>query len=154
MTKKMKKVIFITLFGALILVSCNNNAVSKINDENLVKAKERDLKIDTEVPVMTFDVRDHDFGVINEGDVVETVFSFTNTGKTDLLITNAYATCGCTIPEWPKQPVKPGETGIIKVKFNSLGKQNKQLKTVTLDTNTKSAKEILNITAQVTPKKK
>ncbi len=149
----MKKVIFLMLFGLLGMASCNNNAASKINEDNLAKAKERDLKINTEVPVMTFEVKDHDFGVINEGDVVETEFKFTNTGKTDLLITNAYASCGCTIPEWPKQPLKPGESGIIKVKFNSLGKQNKQSKTITLDTNTKDAKELLNITAQVTPKK-
>lgn len=147
----MKKLIFLMAFGLFGLISCNDNVASKIKEENLTKAKERDYKMDTEVPTMTFDARDFDFGVINEGDVVETEFKFTNTGKTDLLITKAFASCGCTIPEYPREPVKPGESGIIKVKFNSRGKQNKQSKTITLNTNTRTGNELLNITAQVTP---
>ncbi|NQW36258.1 MAG: DUF1573 domain-containing protein [Flavobacteriales bacterium] len=147
----MKKYSILFLISIIFLASCKENVASKIKSDNLVKAQERDLKLDTEVPVMSFDKKDFDFGTINENDVVETVFNFTNTGKTDLIITNASATCGCTIPEWPKEPIKPGGVGTIKVKFNSRGKKNKQNKTVTLSTNTRDGKELLKITAQVTP---
>ena len=147
----MKKYSILFLISIIFLASCKENVASKIKSDNLVKAQERDLKLDTEVPVMSFDKKDFDFGTINENDVVETVFNFTNTGKTDLIITNASATGGCTMPEWPKEPIKPGGVGTIKVKFNSRGKKNKQNKTVTLSTNTRDGKELLKITAQVTP---
>jgi len=147
----MKKIIFLAVLSMVTLVSCKNNVVSKINESNLVKAKQRDINIEKNAPVMTFENRNFDFGTIKENDVVSTVFNFKNTGKTDLIITNAHASCGCTIPNWPKEPIKPGETGVIKVKFNSKGKKNKQHKTVTLETNTKDGKELLSITTQVTP---
>jgi len=150
----MKKIIFLSVLSLIFFASCKENAASKIKDSNLVKAHQRDIKIDKDVPVMTFDKKDYDFGTIHENDVVETVFNFKNTGNTDLIITNAYASCGCTIPEWPKKPIKPGETGIIRVKFNSRGKTNKQHKTVTLNTNTRDGKELLSIRAQVIPTKK
>lgn len=103
-------------------------------------------------PVMTFEKTDHDFGTIKEGDKVVYVFNFKNTGEADLLISNAVGSCGCTVPEFPKEPVKPGESGKIKVSFNSAGKHGNQQKNVTMATNTKSGKEILNIRASVTPK--
>lgn len=149
----MKKIYFLSFLSLILLLSCKENAASKIKADNLVKAVQRDAKMATEVPIMSFDETEHDFGTINENDIVETVFNFENTGKTDLIITNATATCGCTIPEWPKHPIKPGEKGLIKVKFNSRGKKNKQNKTVTLSTNTKNGREFLKIKAQVTPAK-
>jgi len=150
----MKKIVFLTVLSLATLISCKENAASKIKDSNLVKAHQRDIEIEKDMPVMSFDKREYDFGTMHENDVVETVFNFKNTGKTDLVITNAYASCGCTIPVWPKEPIKPGGTGIIKVKFNSRGKTNKQHKTVTLETNTRDGKELLSIRAQVIPIKK
>lgn len=150
----MKKNGILVILFMVLLSSCDNNVASKIKDENLVKAKQRDFNIEKDIPVMSFENREFDFGTINEGDVVETVFNFENTGNTDLIIVNAYATCGCTIPEWPREPIIPGGKGTIKVKFNSKGKTNKQSKTITLNTNTKNGKELLLIKAQVTPAKK
>ena len=103
---------------------------------------------------MEFDKLEHDFGVINEGDVVETIFSFKNTGKSALIITNASSSCGCTIPNYPMQPIAPGDSGEITVKFNSSGKPNMQTKTVTLVTNTPNGRENVVIKAEVTPKQK
>lgn len=77
-----------------------------------------------------------DFGDIVEGDVVEHVFKFTNVGKNPLIISHAQGSCGCTVPEWPHAPVLPGESGEIKVKFNSKGKQGEQDKSVTISANT------------------
>ncbi|MGB5364175.1 MAG: DUF1573 domain-containing protein, partial [Aureibaculum sp.] len=62
--------------------------------------------------------------------------------------------CGCTVPEWPKEPIAAGESGQIKVKFNSQGKPNKQSKTITLTTNTSNGKETVLVKAEVTPKQK
>jgi hypothetical protein len=151
----MKKAIALSILSlSLMTISCNENAAKKIKTENLELAKERDKEIKIGGPKLKFDKTEHDFGVINEGDVVETVFYFTNSGKSELIITSAKGSCGCTVPEWPKEPIMPGEAGEIKVKFNSDRKPNLQQKQITLVTNTEQGKEILKIKAQVTPKSK
>ncbi|MDR6967552.1 hypothetical protein J2X31_001563 [Flavobacterium arsenatis] len=106
---------------------------------------------DGKFATMSFDKTEHDFGTIDEGDKVETVFTFTNKGEADLLITDAKGSCGCTVPEYPKEPVKPGEKAKIRVSFSSIGKKGMQNKTVTLTANTKSGAEQLTIKASVTP---
>jgi len=63
-----------------------------------------------------------DFGTIKEGPVAEHVFEFKNTGKEPLIITNASASCGCTTPEWPKEPILPGKTGKLTVRYNTQGR--------------------------------
>lgn len=92
-----------------------------------------------------------DFGVINEGDVVEHVFKFTNTGSEPLILENCKGSCGCTVPECPKAPIVPGGSGEIKVVFNSQGKKNAQSKRVTVTANTEPLQTTLTIKAQVTP---
>ncbi len=146
-------VISLVVIG-LSFASCNKDATKKIKTENLEVAKERDSEIKLGGPRFKFDKTEHDFGTINEGDVVETVFSFTNVGKSELIITSAKGSCGCTVPDWPKEPIMPGEAGEIKVKFNSYRKPNLQQKQITLRTNTEGGKEILKIRAQVTPSPK
>lgn len=89
-----------------------------------------------QVPFFDFVEEVVDFGTITQGEVVSTVFKFKNAGKTDLIISSAQGSCGCTVPEWPKEPIKPGEEGKIAVTFNSSGKQGKQNKTITLVANT------------------
>src|SRR5436190_23033204 len=69
-----------------------------------------------------FEEEAYDFGTIKEGEKISHEFKFKNTGKSDLLITSATASCGCTVPEWPKDPIPPGGNGVIKVSFNSEGK--------------------------------
>ena len=151
----MKNLIVITLVVmGLSFTSCKEDATKKIKTENLEVAKERDSEIKMGGPRFKFDKTEHDFGTINEGDVVETVFAFTNVGKSELIITSAKGSCGCTVPEWPKAPILPGESREIKVKFNSTSRTNLQQKQVTLITNTDQGKEILKIKATVAPKAK
>ena len=102
-------------------------------------------------PVMLFESSAHDFGKINAGDKVSYDFKFTNTGTGDLVIANAVGSCGCTVPEYPKEPLAPGKSGVMKVTFNSAGKSGMQQKTVTITTNTKAQKEQLIIKAAITP---
>lgn len=146
---------FVILFSAVLLFACKEeNPAAKVNKNNLVTAKSRDAKIKKGAALISFDKTEHDFGTVDEGTTVEAIFKITNSGKTDLVITNAQPSCGCTVPVWPRKPIKAGETADLQVKFNTSGKPNKQVKTVTLLTNTAVGREVVKITGFVTPKKK
>lgn len=99
-----------------------------------------------------FDKEFHDFGNIEEGTKVETVFTFENVGESPLIITSAKGSCGCTVPDYPHKPIPPGGTGEIKVSFDSTGRGGKQDKTVTLNANTVPNQTILKITSNVLAK--
>ena len=101
-----------------------------------------------------FDRLTHDFGRINEGKKVRTKFTFTNTGNVGLIISHAQGSCGCTVPTWPQQPVKPGESGEIDVEFDSNGKHGETEKTVTVVANTNPPSTILTIKSTVIPRDK
>ncbi len=152
--KKRIAVSFLSLTMCLFFVSCNEAPTSKIKQENLELAKKRDSEIKKGGPKLSFNKTEHDFGTLNEGDIVETVFEFKNTGKSELIIISAKGSCGCTVPEWPKEPIMPGESSEVKVIFNTTGKPNKQQKQVTLTTNTDMGREVITVLAQVTPKAK
>ena len=153
---KITKFLVLVLITASFLTSCKDatNITAKIKKENLVNAKSRDSEIKKGAASISFDKKEYDFGTVNEGDIVETSYLVTISGKTDLVITNAQASCGCTVPVWPKNPIKPGATGEVKVKFNTSGKPNRQQKTITLTTNTESGREVLTLKGSVTPKAK
>ena len=148
----MKRVFVVcTLVAIAALYSCKDKASSKVNSENVELAAERDTQAKN-LPVMTFENREHDFGTIQAGAAQETTFKFTNTGNAPLIITDAKSSCGCTVPEYPKNtPIAPGETGELLVKFNGSG-QNQVIKTITVTANTEKNTEILRIKAFVTPK--
>jgi hypothetical protein len=104
------------------------------------------------LPVMAFENTDHDFGTINEGDVVEYTYAFKNTGDAPLIIQGAQGSCGCTVPDWTKDPIPVGGTGYVKAKFDSNGKPNVQNKTVTVTANTWPKQTVLRFKAMVMPK--
>jgi len=143
-----------TAFAAAILLL--GSACSNPSDQ--IKPEEERMALEAvqsaDLPELSFANETHDFGSINEGQVVETEFRFTNTGKAPLIISSAQGSCGCTVPEYPNAPVAPGEEGVIRVSFNSEGKPNQQSKTVTLTTNAVPRTKVLTITANVTPKSK
>ena len=102
-------------------------------------------------PNISFDKTEHDFGQIMNGTPVETTFSYTNTGKSPLVVTDIKSTCGCTVPQgWSKEPLMPGASSQFSVKFNGKG-ANKTSKTITLTTNTEKGKETVRISAFITP---
>jgi hypothetical protein len=104
------------------------------------------------LPSMQFSTTDHDFGTINEGQVVEYTYSFKNTGQAPLIIQNAQGSCGCTVPDWTKEPIPVGGTGFVKAKFDSNGRTNIQNKSVTVTANTWPKQTVLRFKAMVTPK--
>lgn len=132
---------------ALSLVSCDRSPVEsgKANAEVLAEIPD-EMK-----PVISFDEREYQFGVVEEGAEVTHEYSFTNTGKSDLLISNAIASCGCTVPDWPKVPIPPGGKGRIKATFNSEGRPGQTFKSITITANTKEKVEIV-LKGEVKPK--
>jgi len=86
-------------------------------------------------PVMVFEETEYQFGKINQGEKVAHTFVFNNTGDAPLIINSASGSCGCTVPEWPHEPILPGAKGEVNVIFNSAGKRGPQNKSVTLNTN-------------------
>jgi hypothetical protein len=99
-----------------------------------------------------FDELTHDWGSIKEGEKMTHIFKFKNTGSNDLIISDARGSCGCTVPEWPKEPIKAGKTGELKVVFDSNGKPGAQSKTVTVTANTDPANTMLVIKGNVKEK--
>lgn len=147
-----KKTVGLLAIASLVLtVSCKENASSKVSEtttEVVATASEKEGK----EPVMTFEEKEFDFGTIKEGDKVEHIFTFKNTGASDLVIADAKGSCGCTVPDYKKDPIKPGETSTMKVTFDSAGKPGPQQKTVTIAANTATGSELLTIKANVTAK--
>ncbi|MDT0540331.1 MULTISPECIES: DUF1573 domain-containing protein [Croceitalea] len=134
-----------------ISMSCKEKATTKIVADNVETATERD-EVAKKIPVMSFDKSEHDFGQIVQGTPQETIFTFTNTGDAPLIITDAKSSCGCTVPQYPKNtPIAPGASGEMVVKFNGAG-QNQVTKTITVTANTQKGSELLRIKAFVNPK--
>lgn len=137
MILKMKK--FFSLFVALFIVFSLSAQDNGANAKSSKKVKE---------PVITFDKIVHDYGNVEKGGNGECEFVFKNTGKAELILTNVRSSCGCTVPEWPKEPIQPGKKGVIKVKYNTqrVGQINKS---VTVESNAVNNRIILNIKGTV-----
>lgn len=104
------------------------------------------------LPVIEFETVDHDFGTIKEGSKVQYTYKFKNTGQVPLIIQGAQGSCGCTTPDWSKEPIPVGGSGFVKAEFDSNGKPNIQNKTVTVTANTWPKTTTLRFKAMVTPK--
>lgn len=131
------------------VVDTSKNNIEKIIEERQKQKAEKKIPADGKYPVITFKETEFDFGDIKQGDKVEHTFEFTNTGEADLLISTARASCGCTVPEFTEEAVKPGKSGKIKVTFNSAGKKGPTTKTITVVCNTANENEILTIKTNI-----
>ena len=134
-----------------IATSCKQESAADIITEADMKAIQEQNAIAGRLAKVEFDKEVHDFGTIAEGAIVETEFMVKNVGDSDLIIHEAKGSCGCTVPQPPKDPIKPGDSAPIKVSFDSKGKPGSQEKTVTLKTNTANGHEMFKIKANVTP---
>jgi len=138
----MKKLFFGLMAAGMLMTACNSNQSGTTASNGTTAAA-------TDAPVMKFETIHHDFGKIISGQKVNYEFKFTNTGKSPLIITDAVASCGCTIPTWPKQPIKPREGGVIKVTFDSSGKMGLQDKQITITANTSPAQNLVHLIGEV-----
>jgi hypothetical protein len=151
----MKRILLMAVV-AMSFASCQRNSSSaktgvdsSSTSNSMVSAASVPAAADA--AVLSFEKPGYDFGKIKEGQKVHYDFKFTNTGKSPLIISNATATCGCTIPEWPKEPIKPGATGVIKVVFDSTGKSGMQDKVVTVTSNGNPAVSDVHLVGVVNP---
>ena len=103
---------------------------------------------------IVFEETSFDFGDIQQGDKVEHIFSFENTGTEPLILTNVQTTCGCTVPKWPREPIPPGQSSKITVKFNSSGKMGKVNKVIKVISNAVTPISQVTIVTNILPKVK
>ena len=103
----------------------------------------------TKIDTLFFEEEEHDFGRITQGEKVSYAFKFKNTGKSNLLIASAAGSCGCTVPEYPKEPILPGQEAKINVVFSSEGKSGIQEKTITIVTNCEPSTKIIKIKTNI-----
>lgn len=101
-------------------------------------------------PEITFESEVHDYGTIKQGAEGGCEFKFKNTGKEPLIISNAKGSCGCTVPTWPKEPILKGQTGVIKVHYDTK-RVGAFTKTITLESNAKTSSKLLTIKGVVEP---
>lgn len=130
----MSLVIFCGLYGAL------NAQENQEEEQPLLGAK------------IFFAESAHNFGDINQGDRVEHVFELENIGNEPLIVSDVRTTCGCTAPEWPREPVPPGAKSSLKVVFNSTGKVGMQNKVITVMSNAVNSPARVKIVTNVMPK--
>jgi len=147
----------ILLLVSLALVSCSSSSDEKTITIDLVNspftANSKAEKV--LIPNIEMLETSYDFGEMQQGESVTHEFILKNTGDAELIITAAKGSCGCTVPEWPKNPIVKGEEAAIKVTFNSAGKSGKQNKTVTLVSNAIPNTKVITIHGNViVPQKK
>lgn len=147
----MLRIISLAAVLMLFLTGCSNdskqtNGIST-NDVNNTASPDGSSK--GNLPDIKFEEEEHDFGRITQGEKVSYAFKFTNTGSSNLIITSAHGSCGCTIPEWPKEPILPGKEGKINVVFSSEGKSGKQEKSITIVTNCEPSTKIVKIKTEI-----
>jgi hypothetical protein len=120
------------------IVSCDQKGDARVTSDMITNSQ---TATGESIPTadITFEKDTFDFGTVIEGEKVVHAFTFTNTGKYDLIISKAVGSCGCTVPEWPKEPIRPGKTGAIDVVFDSDRRVGKAMKDVTIYANTEPA---------------
>ncbi len=144
-------VIFLFSIG---LISCNNQNKEKViysveDIENFVSADENKKKDVENLPIISFEKSVHDFGKVMQGERLSYTFTFKNTGKSNLIIESTQASCGCTTTIPPKAPIRPGETGEIKVTFDSKTKEGKVSNAVAVMANTHPIYTVIKVEAEV-----
>lgn len=140
---------FFIFISVLMITSCGNNVDQLPTDVINNPASAEGLDKNAKTPQISFKKTDHDFGRIIQGEVVSYSFKFTNTGDTDLLIAKVSTSCGCTVSEYPVDPIKPGETKVVEAKFDSKNRIGFQNKRITVLTNASPARTNLYIKAEV-----
>lgn len=156
----MKDLIFFCLAATLVWGACKNDGSDGVhrvggpNSDLVNNPATAGLPTDTnQLARIQFEEAEFNFGTVTEGDIVNHSFKFTNVGKVPLTILKARSTCGCTIPEWPEDPIPPGGTGEITAKFNTDGKHENQTKMIMVTANTYPNESRVKLTGIVSPKK-
>jgi hypothetical protein len=141
--------LFLSLALIFLSISCSNPTGKK---ENLLPPPgsiTEELEAQKDLAKIDFSKTIHEFGDVQHGEVLEYTFVFKNTGKSDLVIYSALAGCGCTVPEFDKNPIAPGESGKVKIVFNTRGFRGIQNKAITIYSNAANSTVSLFVTAHI-----
>jgi hypothetical protein len=143
------KAIYILAATVLFFTIACKEQNTEISTNDVTNSKSADGNNSTDLPEVKFEEETHDFGRITQGEKVTYAFKFKNTGGANLIISSANGSCGCTIPDYPKKPILPGEEGVVNVVFASEGKSGMVEKSVTLVTNCEPSTRIIYIKANI-----
>jgi hypothetical protein len=138
---------FFSICWLVVLAACSEKKAEGLSANELVSGPSNGGK----VPGLVFTDSAFDFGTVTAGAIVKHSYTFTNTGEGQLIITNAQASCGCTVPTYPHEPIPPGGKGEIKVEFNTRGRSGRQNKTVTILANSAPATREVVLTGNIQP---
>lgn len=145
----MKGLYILMASGLLFASSCKQNTSTDVSTNDVMNTQSADGKSNSSLPDIKFEEETHDFGRITQGEKVSYGFKFKNTGGANLIISSANGSCGCTVPEYPKKPIGPGEEATINVVFSSEGKSGMVEKSVTVVTNCEPSTKIIYIKANI-----
>ncbi|MBR1517462.1 MAG: DUF1573 domain-containing protein [Bacteroidales bacterium] len=147
----MRRIFFCLVVATLSVLTAACGPRSESADVSLITNPSSASGYDSTAAVahMSFDCNMHDFGRLSSGETVSYGFHFRNTGKANLIINGCDATCGCTVADYPRKVIAPGEDGYITVTFSSVGRTGQQIKEVTVNSNAQPATTRLRIVAQV-----
>jgi len=134
--------------GISFLVACSGQNGS---NESEKQASEEGYQVSDIESFILFDTLNHDFGTIIEGEKVVYYFEYKNTGSADLVVYSVEATCGCTTPDWSREPLKSGDKELLQIIFDTAGRNGSQRKVVTVRSNARNAVIQLIITANINP---
>lgn len=144
----MKKLLF-SLTLVAFAMGCSGPSEKKETQLPLPEFKRAEIKSEKDLAEIEFTKTTHEFGKVEHGEVLEYTFVFKNTGKSELLIYSANASCGCTVPDFDKNPIAPGESGKVKIVFNTRGFRGEQKKAITVYSNASNSTVVLFVTAQI-----
>ena len=143
------KTIYILAAVILFFSSSCKEQSTEVSTNDVMNSKSAEGTSNSSLTDIKFEEETHDFGRITQGEKVTTAFKFKNTGRANLIISSATGSCGCTIPDYPKKPILPGEEATVNVVFASEGKSGVVEKSVTLVTNCEPSTKILYIKANI-----
>lgn len=149
MKTAMKYFCSVLVLALFLLTSCEGKKEEGQLSTDLVTSPQSATKTSDKRPVITFEKTEHDFGTLLQGEVVTYSFHFTNTGNMPLIISEVGSSCGCTVGDYPREPIAPGKMGDIKVTYNSAGHHGFQSRFLTVMSNTNPAKTTLRIKGTV-----
>ena len=149
----MKKIVRIFVVASLLITFSCKKEIDTTEETTTTTTKSLEENAKVPKTKVAFDKEIHDFGEIEQGEIVETTFLIKNVGDKNLYIVDAHGSCGCTVPEVTKEAIEPGESAPISVKFDSNGKSGEVTKTIMVTCNTEKVVENIKIKASIKTKK-
>lgn len=143
-----RKTFVVALFALFLLPACEEKGEGNLSTDLVTSPKSASENSEKQA-VIKFDKEEHDFGTLLQGEVVSYSFHFTNTGNMPLIISSVTSSCGCTVGEYPHEPIAPGKSAVIKATYDSKGHHGFQSRYLTVMSNTNPAKTTLRIKGKV-----